>query len=90
MGSAWHDLYTDGKRLNQIIRMLLTKMKKATDDDKIIRYANAIAYITAKKVEITDKVLGVEFIVKGHERRYNREHAEPLNPTEKYRTTKEC
>ncbi len=63
MGSAWHDLYTDGKRLNQIIRMLLTKMKKATDDDKIIRYANSIAYITAKKIEITDKVLGIEFIV---------------------------
>ena len=54
MGSIWHDLYTDGKRLNRIIRYLETKMKKAIDDDKIIRYANAIAYLTAKKVEITD------------------------------------
>jgi len=89
MGSAWHDLYTDGKRLNQIIRMLLTKMKKATDDDKIIRYANAIAYITSKKIEITDKVLGVEFIVKGHERNYNKTHDEPLDPREKYRPNPE-
>lgn len=84
MGSAWHDLYTDGKRLNQIIRMLLTKMKKATDDDKIIRYANAIAYITGKKVEITDKVLGVEFIVKNGTKHYNQTHNEPLDPREKY------
>jgi len=90
VGSAWQDLYIDGKRLNRIIRYLETKMKKATDDDKIIRYANAIAYITAKKVEIADKVLGVEFIVKGHERNYNKQHDEPLDPSEKYRTTKEC
>jgi len=86
VGSAWHDLYTDGKRLNRIIRILVTKMKKATDDDKIIRYANAIAYITAKKVEIADKVLSVEFIVKGHERNYNKTHDEPLDPREKYRS----
>ena len=90
MGSIWHDLYTDGRRLNRIIRFLETKMKKAIDDDKIIRYANSIAFLTGKKVEIADKVLGLEFIVKGHERRYNREHTEPLDPTEKYRTTKEC
>lgn len=89
MGSAWHDLYTDGKRLNRIIRMLLTKMKKATDDDKIIRYANSIAYITAKKIEITDKVLGVEFIVKNAEKNYNKVHDTPLNPSEKYRTNPE-
>jgi len=64
--------------------MLLTKMKKATDDDKIIRYANSIAYITAKKIEITDKVLGVEFIVKNGEKRYNQTHNEPLDPRAKY------
>jgi len=90
MGSIWHDLYTDGKRLNRIIRYLETKMKKAIDDDKIIRYANSIAFITAKKVEIADKVLGVEFIVKGHERNYNKQHDEPLNPSEKYKLSKGC
>jgi len=90
MRTNWDDLYTDGRRLNRIIRFLETKMKKAANDDKIIRYANAIAYLTAKKVEIVDKVLGVEFIVKGHERDYNKHHDEPLNPSEKYGTTKEC
>ncbi len=84
MGSAWHDLYTDGKRLNRIIRYLETKMKKAIDDDKIIRYANSIAFITAKKIEITDKVLGVEFIVKNAEKNYNKTHEIPLDPRAKY------
>lgn len=88
MGSAWHDLYADGRRLNRIIRRLETKMKKAVDDDKIIRYANSIAFLTGKKVEIVDKVLGVEFIVKGHERNYNKQHDEPLDPREKYKTIK--
>ena len=90
MTHSWHDLYTDGERLNRIIRYLETKIKKATDDDKIIRYANSIAFITGKKVEIVDKVLAVEFMVKGHERKYNKTHEIPLDPREKYRTTKEC
>jgi len=90
MTHSWHDLYTDGERLNRIIRYLETKMKKATDDDKIIKYANSIGFLTGKKVEIVDKVLGVEFIVKGHERNYNKTHDKPLDPREKYRTTKEC
>ncbi len=84
MTHSWHDLYTDGERLNRIIRYLETKMKKATDDDKIIKYANSIGFLTGKKVEIVDKVLGVEFLVKGHERDYNKHHDEPLNPSEKY------
>ncbi len=90
MTHSWHDLYTDGERLNRIIRYLETKMKKATDDDKIIKYANSIGFLTGKKVEIVDKVLGIEFIVKGHERNYNKTHNEPLDPREKYRTTKGC
>jgi len=90
MTHSWHNLYTDGERLNRIIRYLETKMKKATDDDKIIKYANSIGFLTGKKVEIVDKVLGVEFIVKGHERNYNKQHDKPLDPTEKYRTTKGC
>ncbi len=90
MGSAWHDLYTDGKRLNRIIRYLETKMKKATNDDKIIRYANSIAFLTGKKVEIVDKVLAVEHIVKGSVRDYNKTHETPYNPSEKYKSTEGC
>ncbi len=89
MTHSWHDLYTDGKRLNRIIRYLETKMKKATDDDKIIRYANSIAFLTGKKVEIVDKVLGVEHIVKGSVRDYNKTHEIPYDPSEKYRTNSE-
>ena len=89
MTHSWHDLYTDGKRLNRIIRYLETKMKKATDDDKIIRYANSIGFLTGKKVEIVDKVLGVEFILKGTERDYNKAHNIPYDPSEKYRTNPE-
>ena len=84
MTHSWHDLYTDGKRLNRIIRYLETKMKKATDDDKIIKYANSIAFLTGKKVGIADKVLGVEFIVKNSEKSYNKVHNTPLNPSKKY------
>ena len=64
-------------------------MKKATDDDKIIRYANSIAFLTGKKVEIVDKVLGVEHIVKGSVRDYNKTHEIPYDPSEKYRTNPE-
>ena len=87
MTHSWHDLYTDGKRLNRIIRYLETKMKKATDDDKIIKYANSIAFLTGKKVGIADKVLGVEFILKGTERDYNKTHKIPYDSSKKYRTT---
>ena len=90
MTHSWHDLYTDGERLNRIIRYLETKIKKATDDDKIIKYANSIGFLTGKKVEIVDKVLGVEFIVKEHERNYNKQHDKPLNPSDKYKHSKGC
>ena len=89
MNMKWTDLYTDGRRLNRIIRYLETKMKKAIDDDKIIRYANSIAFLTGKKVEIVDKVLGVEFILKGTKRDYNKTHEIPYDPSEKYRTNPE-
>jgi len=89
MTHSWLDLYTDGKRLNRIIRYLETKMKKATDDDKIIRYANSIGFLTGKKVEIVDKVLGVEEIVKGAKRDYNKTHEIPYDSSEKYRTNPE-
>ncbi len=89
MRTNWDDLYTDGRRINRLIRYLETKMKKAIDDDKIIKYANSIGFLTGKKVEIVDKVLGVEFIVKGHKRNYNKTHDKPLDPTEKYRPNPE-
>lgn len=59
MAEKWLDLYHDGRRINRIIRYLETLLKKAKDDDKIIKYANSICYLTAQKITIVDKVTGI-------------------------------
>ena len=64
MSSSWLDLYADGRRLNRVIRYIERKMKKCTDDDKIKNYANSIAYLTAKKVEIIDRCLSVKALIR--------------------------
>ena len=73
MSGKWHDLYTDGRRLDRIIRILEKKLRKAIDDEKIIKYANSITYITSKKTEMVYKVLGVEYILKRDEKRYGKQ-----------------
>ena len=73
MSERWLDLYTDGRRLDRIIRILEKKLKKITDDEKIIKYANSITYITSKKTWLVDKVLGVQYIVKNGEKRYGKQ-----------------
>jgi len=76
MNKRWANLYVDGARLDRIIRILEKKLKKTTDDEKIIKYANSITYITSKKTskktEIVDKVLGVQYIIKKGEKRYGK------------------
>jgi len=59
MAEKWLDLYHDGRRINRIIRYLETLLKKAKDDDKIIKYANSICYLTSQKMAIVDKVTGI-------------------------------
>lgn len=75
MNSSWLDINIDGRRLNRVIRLLETKLNKATDEDTIVRYANSIAFITGKKIEIVDRVLGVKELLKGN----------PNNNAEKYK-----
>ena len=58
-------MYVDGRRLVRIIRILEKKLKKATEDEKIIKYANSITYLTSKKVEMVNLVLGVQHLLKG-------------------------
>ena len=90
MTNAWHDIYTDGRRLEKIIRFCETMIfKKDIDEQLKLSYIDRMIKATRQKVEIVDKVLGVEFIVKGHERNYNKHHDEPLNPSEKYRRNPE-
>jgi len=64
MSKRWHNLYLDGARLDRIIRRLEKKLKKTEDDEKIIKLANSITYVTSKKMELADMVLGVEAVVK--------------------------
>jgi len=48
----WADFSQDGKRLERIIKILFTKLKKAKSDEKIIRLSNAIGFNTSKKIEV--------------------------------------
>ena len=84
MSRQWADLDCDGRRLNRIIRILETKLKKTEDDDKTIKNANSICYLTSKKVEIADKVLGVSHIVKRFEKKCEKQDGERYDPSEKY------
>jgi len=84
MSRQWADLDCDGRRLNRIIRILETKLKKTEDDDKTIKYGNSIAYLTSKKVEIADRVLGVSHLVKKLEKKYEKQHGKSYDPSEKY------
>ena len=68
----WADPNNDGRRLNRMIRYLETKMKKCKDDDRIIKYANSIGYLTSKKIEIADMVLGILDIVRKQENKLDR------------------
>ena len=43
---------------------LETRMKKCKDDDRIIKFSNSIAYLTGKKKEIADDVLGIKKLLK--------------------------
>jgi len=85
MSRQWADLNCDGRRLNRIIRILETKLKKTVDDDTIIRYANSIAFVTGKKVEIADRVLGVSYLLKRHEKKFEKQDGNSYDPSEKYR-----
>jgi len=90
MTNAWHDIYTDGRRLEKTIRFCETMIfKKNIDEQLKLSYIDRMIKATRQKVEIVDKVLGVEFMVKGYERKYNKTHEIPLDPSEKYRTNPE-
>ncbi len=69
----WTDIDKDGRRLDRILRLLERKLKKTTEDDKIIRYCNSICYITSKKLELVNIVLGVRELIKQGEKKYGKE-----------------
>jgi len=71
MNDRWTDLYMDGRRLDRVIRRLEKRLKKTEDDEKIIKLANSITYVTSKKMELVDMVLGVEALVKSKGKKSN-------------------
>ena len=73
------DMYIDVKRLDRIIRILEKRLKKA-DDEKTIKYANSIGFLTSKKLELTDKVLGMSHLLK----KLQQKHGQEINPQEKF------
>jgi len=81
----WLDLYTDGRRLDRIIRILEKNLKKAIDDEKIIKYANSITYVSSKKFEIIDRVLSVQELIKTAKKRHEEASNKPYNPSDKYK-----
>ena len=68
----WTDIDKDGRRLDRLLRLLDRKLKKTIDDDKIIKYCNSICYITSKKIELVNIVLGVRELLKQGERKYGK------------------
>lgn len=71
MSDRWIDLYIDGRRLDRVIRRLEKRIKNTEDDEKIIKLANSITYVTSKKMELVDMVLGVEALVKSKGKKSN-------------------
>ena len=87
MTNSWDNIYTDGRRLEKIIRFCETMIfKKDIDEQLKLSYIDRMIKATRQKVEIMDKVLAVEHIVKGSVRNYNKTHKIPYDPSEKYRT----
>ena len=71
MSDRWTDLYIDGRRLDRVIRRLEKRIKNTEDDEKIIKLANSITYVTSKKMELVDIVLGVESLLKSNGKKFN-------------------
>jgi len=71
MSDIWINLYIDGRRLDRVIRRLEKRIKNTEDDEKMIKLANSITYVTSKKMELVDMVLGVEALVKSKGKKSN-------------------
>ena len=56
----WKDVDIDGRRMNRIIRLLETLIKKEKDVDRVVKLANSICYMTSKKLELAYKVMQID------------------------------
>lgn len=73
MAEKWKELDIDGRRLNRIIRLLETLIKKEEDIDKVVKLSNSLCYVTGKKLELAYKMLKLEEIFKKVKAKQKRE-----------------
>ena len=74
MPTNWHDLYSDGIRIEYVCKQIFTKLKKAAkagNDPMVVVYAECLRKLTHEKVDIAKTVLGVEQIIKDKKREEN-------------------
>ena len=65
MRTKWSDLNRDGRRLEAIIRDMNTKYWTIQDPELKLAYADRLLKATHEKVVISDRVLGVQKLLKG-------------------------
>ena len=76
----WLDITLDGERLDKAIRRIYRRMAKTKSDDLVCKFGAVLGTLTAKKLEITELVNGLENFLKKQKRienhhrdmRYNR------------------
>ncbi len=73
MTSAWHDIYTDGRRLEKIIKFCETMIfKKDIDEQLKLSYIDRMIKATHQKIEIVQIELGVKHLIREGEKRYGK------------------
>jgi hypothetical protein len=59
----WTDLYTDGRRLERIIKSMDTKQANCTDESLKLAYIDRLIKTTNTKVNIVKIILNVDAII---------------------------
>lgn len=80
----WDDFYKDGLRLERIIKILFKHLKKTRSDEKLVRLANSIAFLTTKKIEIARHWNNIDEIVKEVRRTKNTKKRIQTDPGTRY------
>lgn len=70
MSKKWTDLESNGRRIERMIRLMEKCMKECENEDVRIKYANAIAYATKTKMEIINRQLKLDTLVRMARRKY--------------------
>lgn len=80
----WDNFYKDGLRLERIIKILFKHLKKTRSDEKLVRLANSIAFLTTKKIEIARHWNKIDEIVKEVRRTKNAKKRTQKDPGTRY------